>query len=61
MKKTELHEYVSDFNAYYDALAGDDILDIHKHLMKKNYMIKRCLDLLKGCLLKQRHFLVVMY
>ena len=32
-KKTGLYEYV------YDTIAVNDILDIHKHLMKKNNMI----------------------
>ena len=36
MKKTGLNGYVYDFNADYDAIAVDDILDIHKCLMKKN-------------------------
>ena len=35
MKKTELYGYVYDFNADYDAAAVDDILDIHKYLIKK--------------------------
>ena len=35
MKKTELNGYVYDFSADYDAIAVDDILDIHKVLMKK--------------------------
>ena len=39
MKKTGLNRYVYDFGADYDAIAVDDILDIHKHLMKKNNMI----------------------
>ena len=39
MKKTGLNRYVYDFSADYDAIAVDDILDIHKHLMKKNNMI----------------------
>ena len=39
MKKTVLNRYVYDFSADYDAIAVDDILDIHKHLMKKNNMI----------------------
>ena len=42
MKKTELNGYVYDFSADYDAVAVDDILDIHKYLMKKNNMIKKC-------------------
>ena len=39
MKKTELNGYVYDFSADYDAVAVDDILEIHKNLMKKNKMI----------------------
>ena len=39
MKKTGLNRYVYDFSADYDAIAVDDILDIHKYLMKKNNMI----------------------
>ena len=36
MKKTGLVGYVYDFSVDYDAIAVDDILDIHKYLMKKN-------------------------
>ena len=36
MKKTELNGYVYDFNADYDAIAVDDILDIYQYLMKRN-------------------------
>ena len=36
MKKTGLNAYVYDFSVNYDAIAVDDILDIHKHLMGKN-------------------------
>ena len=36
MKKTELKRYVYDFSVDYDANAVDDILNIHKYLMKKN-------------------------
>ena len=39
MKKTGLNGYVYDFSAHYDAIAVDDILDIHKYLIKKNDMI----------------------
>ena len=39
MKKTGLNGYVYDFSVDYDAIAFDDILDIHKYLMKKNNMI----------------------
>ena len=36
MKKTGLNGYVFDFSVNYDAIAVDDILDIHKYLMGKN-------------------------
>ena len=36
VKKTGLNGYVYDFNDNYDAIAVDDILDIHNYLMKKN-------------------------
>ena len=39
MKKTGLNGYVYDFSVDYDAIAVDDILDIHKYLMKKNDII----------------------
>ena len=39
MKKSRLNGYVYNFSADYDALVGDDILDIHKYLVKKNNMI----------------------
>ena len=35
MKKTGLNGYVYDVSVDYDAIAVDDILDIHKYLMKK--------------------------
>ena len=35
MKKTGFKGYVFDFSVDYDAIAGDDILDIYKYLMKK--------------------------
>ena len=38
-EKTGLNGYVYDFSVDYDAIAVDDILDIHKYLMKKNNMI----------------------
>ena len=47
MKKTWLNGYVYDFGVDYDAIAVDDILDIHKYLMKKNNMILKRLGLLK--------------
>ena len=39
MKKTGFNGYVYDFNVDYDAIAADDILDIHKYLMKKNNIV----------------------
>ena len=39
MKRTGFIGYVYDFSVDYDAIAVDDILDIHKYLMKKNDMI----------------------
>ena len=36
MKKTGLNGYVYDFSVDYDAIAVDDILDIHRYLMKKH-------------------------
>ena len=36
MKNTGLNGYFYDFSVDYDAIAVDDILDIHKYLMKKN-------------------------
>ena len=35
MKKTGLNGYVYDFSVDYDAIAVDDILDIHNYLMEK--------------------------
>ena len=39
MRKTGLSGYVHDFSVDYDAIRVDDILDIHKYLMKKNNVI----------------------
>ena len=39
MKKTGLNGYVYDFSVDYNAIAVDDILDIHNYLMKKNDMV----------------------
>ena len=35
MKKTGLNGYVYDFSLDYDAIAADDILDIHNYLITK--------------------------
>ena len=39
MKKTELNNYVYDFSVGYNAIAVDDILEIHNYLMKKNDIV----------------------
>ena len=39
MKKTGLNGSVYDCSVDYDAIAVDDILDIHEHLMKKNGIV----------------------
>ena len=39
MKDTGLNGYVYDFSVDYDATNVDDILDIHKYLMKKNNIV----------------------
>ena len=36
MKTTGFYGYVYGFSVDYDDIAVDDILDIHKYLMKKN-------------------------
>ena len=36
MKTTGFNGYVYDFSVNYDAIEVDDIVDIHKYLMKKN-------------------------
>ena len=38
MKRTGLYGYIFDFTVDYDAITINDILDIHKYLMKKNMM-----------------------
>ena len=39
MKKTGLNGYVHDFSIDYNAIVVDDIVDIHKYLMKKNNIV----------------------
>ena len=39
MKKTGFNCYVYDFSVDYDAIAVDDIKDIHKYLMRKNNIV----------------------
>ena len=39
MKKIGLNGYVYDFNVDYDAIVVNDILDIHKYLIKRNGIV----------------------
>ena len=39
MKKNGFYGYVYNFSVDYDAIAVNDRLDIHKHLMKKNGIV----------------------
>ena len=39
MRASGLIGYVYDFSVHYSAIAVDDILDIHKYLMKKNGIV----------------------
>ena len=39
IRKKGLYRHVYDFSVDYDSIAIDDILDIHRYLMKKNNMI----------------------
>ena len=39
LDKTRFNKYVYDFSVDLDAIAVDDILDIHKYLMKKHSII----------------------
>ena len=39
MKKTRLNGYVYDFSVHYDAIAVDEIRDIHKYSMEKNGIV----------------------
>ena len=39
MKKTGLNGYVYNFSVDHDIIVVDDILDIHKYLIKKNNVI----------------------
>ena len=39
MEKTGFTGYVYDFSTDYNTITVDDIKDIHKYLMKKNYKV----------------------
>ena len=53
MRKTGLSVYVYNFSVDYDAIAVDDILAIHKYLIKKNDSTIKCLGLLTGVFLQR--------
>ena len=38
-KRTGSNSYIYDFSVDYDAIAVDDVLDIHKYLTKKNELV----------------------
>ena len=46
-KKTVLNGYVYDFSVDYDAVAVDDILEIHKYLMKKMTQYNKMFEFVK--------------
>ena len=39
LRNTGLNRFVYDFSVDYDAVAVDNILDIHNYLMKKNGIV----------------------
>ena len=39
LKKTGFNGYLYDFSVDYNAIAVDDIVDIHSYLMKKNFIV----------------------
>ena len=39
MKKDGVNGYVYNFSVDYDAISVDDVLDIHRYLMKNNNII----------------------
>ena len=39
MKRTGFNGYVYNFSVHYDAISVDDILDVHKYLMKNNNIV----------------------
>ena len=39
MKETGFNGYIYDFTVDYDAIAVDDVLDIHTYLKEKNNIV----------------------
>ena len=56
MKKTGLNGYVYDFSVDYDAIAVDDILDIHNYLMKKTMQYNKMFGFVKLILISAMFF-----
>ena len=52
MKKTGLHDYVYDFSVDYDAIDVDNVVDIHKYLMKKMTWCNKMFEFVKKCFLQ---------
>ena len=52
MKKAGLNGYVYDFSVDYDAIAVDDILDIHNYLIKKMIWFNKMFGFIKRCFLQ---------
>ena len=52
MKKTGLNGYIYDFSVDYDAIAVDDILDIHSYLMKQMTWRNKMFGFIKKCFLQ---------
>ena len=59
MKKTGLNGHVYHFSVDYNVIAVDDILDIHKHLMKKNNI--KLFKTIKKVFLEAMSFLVELH
>ena len=53
MKKTEFNCYIYDFSVDYNAIDVNNRKDIHKYLMKKMALYKKCSYLLSKYLFQQ--------
>ena len=49
MKKTGFNGYVYDISIDYDAIPVDDMLDIHKYLIKKWHSVIKMFEFVKKC------------
>ena len=57
MKKTGLHDYVYDFSVDYDAIDVDNVVDIHKYLMKKMTWCNKMFEFVKKCFYRINNFI----